>query len=64
MSLFIMESVNFFGKKPVQVVKCIVAASPEFAESQSKIFLEILQILNYNKSPSFHWLSNWAELTN
>ena len=33
-SLFIMEIVNCFGKKPVQVEKCIIAISKENLETQ------------------------------
>ena len=34
MKLFIMESVNYFGKKGVQDGNCIFAASTESLESQ------------------------------
>ena len=36
MSLFIMKSVNYFGKKSAQGGKCIMAVSTEFLGSQYK----------------------------
>ena len=42
MKLFIMKSVNCFGKKGVQHGQCIFAASAESLESQYKTFLKTL----------------------
>ena len=42
MKLFIMKSVNCFGKKDVQEGTCIFAASAESLESQCKAFFQIL----------------------
>ena len=42
MKLFIVESVNCFGKKGVQDRKYIFAASTESLESQCKVFLKAL----------------------
>ena len=42
MNLFIMESVNCFGKKCVQDGICIFVASAESLESQGKEFLKII----------------------
>lgn len=53
MSLLIIESVNYFGKKTTQVGKCIISVSTKFSESQYKIFLKT-RIFNYNRFPSFH----------
>ena len=47
-------------KKDVQVVKCIIAISTEFLESQYKAYLKILRILNYNLFSRFHSLFNGA----
>ena len=41
-NLFIMENVNYFGKKCVQDGKCIFAASAESLESQCKTVLKTL----------------------
>lgn len=53
MSLLIIESVNYFGKKTTQVGKCIISVSTKFSESQYKTFLKT-RIFNYNRFPSFH----------
>ena len=42
MNVFIMESMNHFGKKCVQDGKCIFAALTESLESQYKTFLKTL----------------------
>ena len=42
MKLFIMTSVNCYGKKGIQNGNCIFAASTESLESQCKVFLKIL----------------------
>ena len=64
MSFFIVESMNYFGKKLVQVVKCIIAVWIEFLENQYETFqiqqLKTLQIFNYSQFPSFDWLLNWT----
>ena len=62
MNLFIMESVNWFGKKYVQAGKCILVASIESLESQYKTFLKTLWFFNYNQFPNFDCLFtgfNW-----
>ena len=42
MKLFIMESVNCFGKNGVQDGKCIFAVLTESLENQHKTFLKTL----------------------
>ena len=61
-NLFIMEGVNCFGKKNVQVGKYIIAVLTEILKSKCKTFLKTLRIFNYNRFPSFDWLFNWTEL--
>ena len=53
MNLFIMESVNCFGKKRVQDRKCIFPALTESLENPYKTFLKTLSIFNGNRFPSF-----------
>ena len=53
MNLFIMESVNCFGKERVQDRKCIFPALTESLENQCKTFLKTLSIFNGNRFPSF-----------
>ena len=60
MSLFVMESVSYFGKKTIQVGKCVMAFSTEFLESQYIIFLKTLRIFSYNRFHSFYLYFNWA----
>ena len=60
MSLLIMESVNCFGKKLVQVGKSVISVSTKLLESQYKPRIKTLRIFNYNQFPSFYWLFNWA----
>ena len=42
MKLFIVESMNYFGKEGVQDGNCIFAASTESLESQCKLLLKTL----------------------